>query len=110
MKSACIQLAEETHGYTLEDARTALVSAVQLDESRESPLRELGWFTFNIENDADQAVGLFEESLDSSIAHLVDALSGYMKAKKELEPDFNTAAFATDLFAALANHPTLQEM
>jgi tetratricopeptide (TPR) repeat protein len=93
LKAASIQLAQDSHGLTLDDARSALEAACALDSHGIQSEIELGHFLFAVDGTTEVAFTHFEAALARSESSYLEALCGTAKALRELK----CAAAAIDL-------------
>ncbi len=84
LKAAAIQLAEDSHGYALTDAKRALEIAQEVDPFGTRPLIEMGYFQFAVEDKAKEALQTFDEVAKECENNLIDAICGKAKVLKEL--------------------------
>lgn len=84
LKAAAIQLAEDSHGYTLTDAKYALEVAREVDPFGTRSLIEMGYFQFAVEDDARASLQTFDEVANECENNLIDAICGKAKVLKEL--------------------------
>lgn len=83
-KAKAIQLASNTRGYTLDDARKSLVEATKLDPSFAQGWIELGHFYFAVDDDSRAATKCFEAAAPLCARLIRDLMIGHGKALAEL--------------------------
>ncbi|UXY54038.1 tetratricopeptide repeat protein [Pseudomonas tohonis] len=84
MKSTAIQLAEDSQGYTLDDAKEALFSALALDPENPETLMELGYFYYAVEDNTQNSITFFDDAAKKSRKILLNSIMGGINARLEL--------------------------
>jgi tetratricopeptide (TPR) repeat protein len=85
MRAELIQLQDDEEGVpTLDDARADLKQAVALDETSPTPLIELAYFLFAVDDDAESASRYFQRAIKLGQSLLKEALVGQAEALSEL--------------------------
>jgi Flp pilus assembly protein TadD len=85
MRASLTQLQDDEDGIpTLDDARADLKRAVALDEDSPTPLIELAYFLFAIDDDAESASKYFQKAIKLCQSLLKEALLGQAEACSEL--------------------------
>ena len=92
LKGRCIQLAEETI-YTLDDAKSAFLKAIQINAKSIEALTELGWFYYNVQDEPSKAKEYFQQALSYSKDNLLESIDGCSRCIKELESENESKAF-----------------
>lgn len=83
-KGRAIQLAEGRPGLPLAAAKQAFLQALELDPENVPALLELAWYCNAVEDDAQEALPLFERALELSRDHLTEATRGRSECLGEL--------------------------
>lgn len=81
-KGRCLQLVDDTP-YQLSDIENIFNQALDIDSEFTPAMLELGWFYFNVLDDATQAVELFERAITILRRQLTDAVIGKIKCLLE---------------------------
>lgn len=84
MKSTAIQLAEDSQGYTLDDAKEALLSALALDPENPETLMELGYFCYAVEDNTLESISFFDDAAKNSRKIFLNSIIGGINARLEL--------------------------
>jgi lipopolysaccharide biosynthesis regulator YciM len=83
LKGRCLQQEGVEQNYTLEDAETALVAALELESESVEALTELGWFYFK-HDQAEHALSFFQRAFEVANAQLSEAATGVARCLHEV--------------------------
>ena len=109
MKSTAIQLAEDACGYSLDDAREALLTALEIDPENSEVLMELGYFYYAVDDNPKESFSFFEGAIKASRKIFRDSIVGGANAKFELGLKAEAKSIAC-IAAGLANDIKIQEL
>lgn len=109
MKSTAIQLAEYSHGYTLQDAREALFFALELDPENPEILMELGYFHYAVDDNPKEAIPFFEKAISNSRNIYRDSIVGAVNARLELGMK-SEAKEVVRIFSSLTSDAKIQDL
>ena len=108
LKALCIQMGEGSP-HTLEDAKAALEKAAALEEGSAEAQLELGWYLYNVDDDAEAAQPAFEKAIELLQAQLTSSVIGAVKAIREARSDDAARKFLRDLGEKLLDQEALKE-
>jgi tetratricopeptide (TPR) repeat protein len=95
-KSMAIRQTDDTSRYTLDDAKSALYQALDMDKKYVDALTELGWSYLNLEDDAKQAIVFFQRAVNISRAQFVESVGGVARCMAEIGPNQAAVQYYTD--------------
>ena len=109
-KAICIQLedSEETQ-YDLSDVEAALQKALEIDEEYVEALLELGWFYYNVLDDARRAQPFFERLLKKCRDLTTEGLIGAARCIAERDSADDAIKFLDDTSQSLIDLEKLDE-
>lgn len=108
LKALCIQMSEgEAH--TLQDAKATLEQAASLQEDGAEAQLELGWYLYNVDDDAKAAHPVFQGAIESLKAQLTSSVIGAVKSIREAESDEAARKFLRDLSDNILDKDALRE-
>lgn len=112
LKAQTIQLLEgdTTSASTLEEAKEALMLAVDLDPKAVDALNELAFYLSAVEDDDAAALGLFERSIDLSKETLKEAFIGRIKCLLALEQRSEALACFKEALRFFRDHPGIKNL
>jgi threonine dehydrogenase-like Zn-dependent dehydrogenase len=92
IEATAIQLGEGD-AHRLEDAKLALEAAVAAEPDHADAAAELGWYRYNLDDDASGARAAFDAALDALRAQVTSVLVGLVRSIREAESDDAAIAF-----------------
>jgi tetratricopeptide (TPR) repeat protein len=107
-KAAAIQLAENSSGYQLDDARSALEQAAQKSSQAQAWI-DLGHFYLAVDDKPAEALECFAKAQDVCSAIVADLAAGKAKALKDLGRD-DEALDALKFFGEGAMSPVVERL
>lgn len=84
LKARAIQVANNSHGYTLEDTEQCLLKAIKDDENYIDAYIELAFYYYAVVDDARKALLFFDQAICRSKSCLREALTGKAKSLTDL--------------------------
>ena len=109
-KGMCLQLVDDPQGrYAPEEVPRLYKQALKLDNDYIEAYIELGWYTLNVEDDAEGALDYFEQAIKLSGRQFGEGLTGLFQASAETPGDegsLNEAGARRHILGLLKNFQT----